>query len=412
MGIFDIFKKKGETSRQYSYAPTMNGGSPFFTPFGDNLYASDIVVQSIRCKANEFKKLDPRHIVTDESDGKKTVTDSSIAKVLREPNEYMTTCDFLEKITVLLELNKNAFIYPQYYMTKSGKKYFTALYPLKPATVCYMKDNAGKLFIEMTFNSGDKFTLPASDVIHWRKDYGVNDYFGGGMFGGNDDIGTLKMVRQYDKLTQSIAKSLEVSCKVNGIVRYNTYHGDEQLEASRLKFEEDLKNSESGILFTDLATEYTSIPRDTKIVDSDTLDFYYNAILRCNGTSLAILNGDYTKSQKEAYYEHALEADIKSLGQAMTKVLFSDREKSFGNEIILYPNDINFMSMENKISALQTGLPAGIFTKDEARAMLGYPPLPNGQGQVVPQGYNSLLDENNNNSLDGLNNMGGAEDEE
>ena len=57
------------------------------------------------------------------------------------------------------------------------------------------------------------------------------------------------------------------------------------------------------------------------------------------------------------------------------------------------------MSMENKIAALQTGLPAGIFTKDEARELLGYAPLPNGQGQVVPQGYNSLLDDNNNNSL-------------
>ena len=55
--------------------------------------------------------------------------------------------------------------------------------------------------------------------------------------------------------------------------------------------------------------------------------------------------------------------------------------------------------MENKIEALKTGLPAGIFTKDEARELLGYPPLPNGQGQVVPQGYNNLLDENNTNNL-------------
>lgn len=398
MGLFDFLKKKND-KKGLSYAPTMGGNVPFYAPFGDNIYASDIIVQSIRCKANEFKKLDPRHIITDTDGSTKVVTDSSIAKVLKRPNPIMTTADFLEKITILLELNKNVFIYPQYYTANSGKKVFTALYPLKPSAVSYMTDDKGTLFINMRFSNGYETFLPADSVIHWRKDYGVNDYFGGGMFGGDDNAGLLSMLKRYDQITQSIAKALEVSCKINGLVKYNTYHGDEQLEASRAKFEEDLKNNESGILFTDMSTEYTNIPRDTKIVEADTLKFFYDTILRANGTSLAILNGDYTKAQKEAYYEHALEADIKSLGQVMSKALFTEREDSYGNEIVLYPNDINFMSMENKISALQTGLPAGIFTKDEARELLGYAPLPNGQGQVVPQGYNSLLDENNNNGL-------------
>lgn len=406
MGLLDIFKKSGN-KKGMRYAPTMGGTTPFFSPFGDSIYASDIIVQSIRCKANEFKKLQPRHITL--KDGQITsVTDSNIAKVLKRPNEYMTTADFLEKITILLELNKNVFIYPQYYVSNEGKRIYTAIYPLKPSSVEYLSGEKGNLFIHMGFANGYEITLPVDSVIHWRKDYGVNDYFGGGMLGTDENIGLLKMLRRYDQITQGIAKALEVSCKINGIVKYNTYHGDEQLEASREKFEEDLKNNESGILFTDLSTEYTNIPRDVKIVDNETIKFFYETILRANGTSLAILNGDYTKAQKEAYYEHALEADIKSLGQAMSKTFFTDREVSFGNEIVLYPNDINFMSMENKIAALQTGLPAGIFTKDEARELLGYPPLPDGQGKAIPQGYNSLLGEDNQNKL---NNKGKKEDE-
>lgn len=311
----------------------------------------------------------------------------------------MTTADFLEKITILLELNKNVFIYPEYYIANSGKKVFTGLYPLKPSAVSYMTNDKGVLYINMRFANGYEATLPASDIIHWRKDYGVNDYFGGGMFGGDDNAGLLQMLKRYDQLTQSIAKALEVSCKINGLVKYNTYHGDGQLEESRKQFEKDLKSNESGILFTDLSTEYTDIPRDTKIVEADTLKFFYDAVLMNTGVSLPILRADYTKQQKEAFYEHALEGDIISLGQAATHTMFTDREESFGNEIVLYPNDINFMSMENKISALQTGLPAGIFTKDEARELLGYPPLPDGQGNTVPQGYNSLLDGENNNQL-------------
>lgn len=395
MGWKDFFGQRGSRKGK-SYAVTQSGGYPFYAPFGDNIYASDIIVQSIRCKANEFKKLNPRHI-TMQDGAITTVTDSSVAKVLRRPNEYMTTADFLEKITILLELNKNVFIYPQYYISTAGRKVYTAIYPLKPSAVEYLSDEKDNLYIHMNFLNGYEVTLPKSSVIHWRKDYGVRDYFGGGMLGSDDNAGLLKMLRQYDKLTQSIAKALEVSCKINGLVKYNTYHGDQQLEDSKAQFEQALKDNESGILFTDLSTDYTAIPRDVKLVDKDTLKFFYETILRANGTSLPILNGDYTKSQKEAYYEHALEPDIISLGQAMSAVFFSDREEAFGNQIVLYPNAITFMSMENKIAALQAGLPAGLWMKDEARELLGYPPLPNGQGQVVAQGYNSLLDKDNNN---------------
>lgn len=382
----------------YRHAPTQSGASPFYSDFGNNIYASDIVVQSIRCKANEFKKLMPRHIVT-ENGTQNVITDSSVAKILSRPNELMTTADFLEKITILLELNKNVFIYPTYYTSKAGKRVYTGLYPLKPSQVTYMVDDVGVYYLRMQFASGYETTLPLADVIHWRKDYGVDDFFGGSMCGGNDNAGLLTMLQRYDMLLQSLSKALECSCQINGIVRLNTYSNTDAMDAEKQRFESQLRNNESGVLFTDNAAEYTAIPRDIKLVDSETLKVVYEMILRANGTSLAILNGDYTKTQKEAYYEHALEADIKSLGQAMSRVLFSDRETSFGNEVILYPNEIVFMSMENKLSALNIGLPAGLFTKDEARELLGYAPLPDGAGQFIPQGYNSLLGEANKNKL-------------
>lgn len=388
MGLFDFLKPK-KAQQGMIYAPTMTGYNPTFTSFGDNVYASDIVVQSIRCKANEFKKLDPRHIRT--TDGRQqSITDSSIARVLKRPNPYMTQADFLEKITILRELSKNCYIYPTYYMTKGGEKFYTGLYPLKPQRVDYMQNEKGTLYLHFVFYNGYETTLPAADVIHWRKDYGVNDYFGGNAFGGDDNDGLLTMLDRYDMLTQGIAKALKCSCQISGAVIYNAYMDEAKLEAAREHFNKQVQNNEDGVLFTDQKLEYVNMPRDVKLVDADTLKFFHDTILRANGTSLAILNGDYTKAQKEAYYEHALEADIKSLGQAMSKVMFTEREASFGNDIVLYPNDIAFMSMENKLAALQSGLPAGIFTKNEARALLGYPPVDG--GDVMPRGYNELDD--------------------
>ena len=402
MGLFDFFKK-GWRKKDVRYAPTMDGSAPFYAGFGNSIYASDIVVQSIRCKANEFKKLKPQHIRT--KDGvKSTITNSSIARVLKRPNEYMTTAEFLEKITILYELNKNVFIYPTSYISNGGERIYTGLYPLKPTYVEYLTDENGVYYVHMQFGNGYENTLPASSLIHWRKDYGVNDYFGGGVSGSNDDIGLLNMLRRYDELTQSIAKALKVSCQINGIVNYNSYRDDETLEAKRIEFEQRIQNNESGILFSDQKYEYTPLPRDVKLVDTDTLKFFYETILRANGTPLCILNGDYTKAQKEAYYEHALEADIIALGQAMSKTMFSENETAHGNEIILYPNNIVFMSMENKIAFANIAMPSGSLMKDEFRELFGYAPLPDGQGQVISQGYNNLLDEDNKNKLGGESN--------
>ena len=67
--------------------------------------------------------------------------------------------------------------------------------------------------------------------------------------------------------------------------------------------------------------------------------------------------------------------------------------------------------MENKISALQTGLPAGIFTRNEARALLGYPPIEGGDD--MPRGYNNVDNStgNNDNSID-ENEEGNADEEQ
>lgn len=386
MSFLDIFKPKSKNG--LSVAPTMTGYTPMFTDFGNNIYASDIVVESIRCKANEMKKLDPRHIRT--KDGRQSVVrDSSIARVLKRPNEMMTTADFLEKITILLELNKNSYIYPEYYWAQGGYKHYTALYPLKPHTVTYKVDASNKLFVEMVFASGYTITLPASDLIHWRKDYGVNDYFGGSISGGNDNSGLLDVLNTYDKLCQGLAKAMECSCQVNGIVRVNTYLDDDAADKKRQEFVDKLKNNESGILFADLKTDYTAMPRDVKLIDAETLKFFYQTIARANGASIPILNGDYTSDQKQAYYERALEPDIISLGQAMTKCMVSEREFAHGNEIVLYPSDIIFMSTAQKISYMQVAVPAGAMSVNEIRKMGGFAPVDGGD-DVKPRAYNSL----------------------
>ena len=385
MGLFDFFKKKNQNSN-LSYAPTFSGNIANNYSSYNSAYACDLILQAIHCKQNEIIKIRPKHIVTKDGVEMSDET-SSISKVLRRPNDFMTMADFLSKCVFLREVNKNCYIYPEYHMA-GGKKVFDGLYPLNPREVEYLVDASGSYFIKMSFNSGYHCTLPANDIIHWRKDYDDNDYFGGNSLA-NADL--LKSINKYDKLCTSISKAMSCSCQINGIMKLNSYLSDEKVEASRQDFEAKLARNESGILFTDMKAEYTPLTRDIQIVDEPTLNFFYEKILYATGTPKEILSGNYTKQVKESWYERAIEPDLRSLALAMEKVFFSEREESFGNKIVLYPTNIVFMSMENKIAALQVMLPAGCFTRDEARELLGYAPLPGGVGAEIPQGYNNTI---------------------
>jgi hypothetical protein len=91
LGLFDIFKRK--FSQKTKYANTLNGYTPIFSQFGDNIYASDVVQQAVYCIVTEIKKLTPQHVKKTGSDV--TPVNSSIQAVLERPNPLMTKSDFI-----------------------------------------------------------------------------------------------------------------------------------------------------------------------------------------------------------------------------------------------------------------------------------------------------------------------------
>ena len=124
----DLFKRGPKNTK---FAPSFDGFAPIYSQFGTNIYASDVVQQALKCIVDEIKKLNPSHIRYNDLDPI-PVRHSTIQAVLDEPNELMTTVDFLEKTTWLLLLNYNVFIIPTYYTwidetTGAEKRYYEAL---------------------------------------------------------------------------------------------------------------------------------------------------------------------------------------------------------------------------------------------------------------------------------------------
>lgn len=348
-----------------------------------NIYASDVVQQAIKCIVDEMKKLNPVHIRYNGND--QVPVNSDIQTVLNNPNPLMTTSEFLEKVMWLLLLNYNAFILPTYYMWEDErgiqKRKYSGLYPLKPTQVDFIEDASGQMYVKMRFENNFETTVPYDDLIHIKYNYSINEYMGGDVSGQPDHTALLKTLELNDTLLRGIAKAMNSSYAVNGVVKYNTMLDDGKMEAALKELERKLNNSESGFLPLDLKAEYTPLQHKIKLVDEETLKFIDEKILRNWGVPLSILTGDYTKSQYEAFYQKTLEPLIISISQAFTKKLFTDRERSFGNRIELYPKDLIFMTVEQTLEMVNLLSNTGCIYENEKRVAFGLRPLPELEGK-------------------------------
>ena len=377
MSFFDKLKNifKGRTINAISIS---NGTMPIYSQYGQNIFASDVVMQAVNCIISELVKLKPTHI-------KKIDTDispqsSSIQNVLDYPNELMTTADFIEKVMWNYYFNSNSFIIPKFYVWKDKdtgkiKRHYEALYPVRPSEVDFLQDASERYFVKMHFPNNVTVTFHYEDIIHLRREFSIDDFMGGNANGQPNNTGLEKTLSLNEQLLNSIAVSLNASTKINGIVKIKTFLKDSDLQKSISDFNKLLEDNKGGLLPLDISTDYVPLDKDVKLVDQKTLDFIDSKILRNFGIPLPILTGDYTKEQYEAFYQKAIEPIVIKLSQAFTKTIFTQREKSFGNQIVFYPEELVFLNRQQAIEVIKWLGQSGTLFENEKRTILGLKPI-------------------------------------
>ncbi len=402
------FKKNKENKR---YADWTNGYVPIFSQFGKDIYASDVVQQTISCIVFELKKLVPKHIRLNGADPT-PIENSNIQRLLNQPNEKMTTSEFIEKIFWQLFLNYNSFIIPTYTTETDNNgikvKKYTGLYPIQPTNVDFLQDTSGRLFVKFSFLNGYETTIRYSDVIHIKYKYSINDFMGGDERGQPDNKALLKTLELNNTLLEGVAKALKSSFTINGVIKYNTLIDDGTMQKNIEKLEEKIRNSKSGFLPLDVKGEYIPIQNKIQLVDDKTLKFIDEKILRNYGVPLPILTGDYTKKQYEAFYQKTLEPLIISISQAFTKTLFTDREKGFGNQIKFYPHELIFMETGQKIEFFNILVDTASCYCNELRTAFGMTPLPELTGKIAMSSNKTNAE---NNKTDDKNNKKESEED-
>lgn len=387
MGILHNFIEKFKFGfKDKKFAAMLNGTTPIYSQYGQDIYASDVVQQAISCIVTEMKKLTLTHVKKKALDVM-PVDKSEIAKLLQTPNNLMTMTDFLEKVTWQLFLNYNSFIIPTYKRINLGEgktaKKYTGLYPIQPVNVDFLQDDSGEMYVNFQFVNGYETTLKYSDVIHIRYRYSVSEFMGGNQFGQPDNEALLKTLGLNETLLNGVAKALNSSFAINGVVKYNTLIDGDKMDKAISELEQHLANNESGFLPLDMKGEFIPLQRNAKLIDKDTLKFIDEKILRFFGVSLPILMGDFTKEQYEAFHNKCITPLTISYSQAFTKTMFTPSERSHGNAIKLYPQELAFLDNSQKLTLFDILVDSGSCYKNELRTAFGLQPLPELVGQLA-----------------------------
>ena len=371
MGLFDFWRDWRKQREGERYARMLNGTTPIFSQFGDDIFMSDVVQQCAYCIVTEMKKLNPRHVRRFGLDVA-PVDDSSIQKVLENPNPVMTKSDMLEKITYSVLANYNAFVY----MERDSAGRLLNLWPLSPTQVTFLEDARERLYLDLLFANGSGYVIPYDSVIHIKTHYFSNDFMGGGETGQPDNDALLDTLNLNHMMLQGVRKALGASFAINGVVKYNTLLDDGKIAAEIAAFEQRLANSQSGILGLDNKAEIVQFKRDIKIVDTDLLKFIDDKILRHFGVPLAILEGDYSTETYEAFYNRVLEPLIINFSEAFTKGIFTQHAiQGFDNHIYFYPKELIFMSTNQVLQMVHELGQTGTLYENEKRIAFGLEPL-------------------------------------
>lgn len=387
--IFSKLFKPKKVNTNFNDVIKMSGYEPNFSKFGSNTLYSNVVYNAVQMKCRYFGKLEPRHVRY--VDGKlTTITDSAIAKVLKNPNHYQTTSDFLHQAYFMRRKDRTCYILADLY---NDTNTLTGLYVLLPSAkpVLNQKENGD---LEYLFSFDGINHLVAFDydtIIVWKDNIEDQQYIGGGNYDNQAQADLLSSLNAYHEIKQAVAEAAKMGCMFDGLLKVNAYGGDDETtKAIRDKFLEDVRSNANGLPVLDNGADYLQVQRQLKMVDGATMQEIKEDALISEGVTIDMLEGKMTTQDKEAFYENHIEPPAISLGQAMSKILFSQWQTTHGDQIILYPHKVQLMATSEIVSIISTTISAGVFMIDEYREMLGYAPLPNDEGKQRPRGYNNL----------------------
>ena len=122
-------------------------------------------------------------------------------------------------------------------------------------------------------------------------------------------------------------------------------------------------------------------------MDADQLKIIQKNVNDYFGVNDDILENKSYGDSWSAFYEGVVEAFAIQFSQVMTKMLFTFREQSEGNEVAATANRLQYMSNADKLQVSAQMLDRGIMSINDVRQIWNLPPVDGGDIRIIRGEY-------------------------
>ena len=368
MGLIDrIFGRPRASFQADGRFETFTAYSPVFTSWSGRLYESELVRAAVDAKARHACKL---QYTREGTARQKLYTATKTA-----PNPWYTWPQFLERCSNIYDVQNNLFIVP--ILDRMGE--VTGYFPVVPSS-CEVVDRGGVPYLRYTFLNGKKRSMELSRCAVITKHQLTDDFFGEK----NDALDpTMQLVNM---VNQGIMEGVKNGASYRFMAQLTGKAFDEDLRKERERF--DRNNFQTGggglLLFGNQYTNIQQLKQDGYKIEAEQQKLIRENIENYFGVPESVIKNEATGDVLDAFFNGAIEPFAIKMSDALTRMVFTERERNGGNKILFTANRLQYMNVSAKISMAQQLGDRGVLTIDEIRELFNYAPLPDGAGQYTP----------------------------
>lgn len=366
----DEAKKSEDALREArAFFQTLTAYTPTFTNWGGAIYESEIVRAAVDARARHISKLKV------ETYG--TANPSLQRKLEIGPNQWQTWSQFLYRVSTILDVNNTAFIVPVF----DERMIVTGVFPVLPS-MCSLVEYNDEIWLRYQFSSGQCAAVEFKKCAVLTKHQYRSDFFG-------DSNTPLRETMQLVHIqNQGIEEGVKNAATFRFMATLNNFSSAADLAKERTRFTETNLSTESEaggmLLFPNTYKDVKQIDVKPYSVDADQMKQIRENVFNYFGVSEGVLQNTAKAEELEGFFDGAIEPFAIMFSEAMTKMLFSERERATGSYLLANANRLQYMSTAQKVQMAKELGDRGAILIDEIRELFNYSPLPNGAGQVAP----------------------------
>lgn len=369
MGLFErIFGARQQTLKAKQTFELLDGYRPSFHSWQGSIFESDLIRAALDAHGRHAAKLS----VNISGSAKPNLQN----RLKVQPNQFQTWPQFLYRTAVVLYAKNTAFIVPVLGEYGETNGVITVV-PQRWELV----ESEGVPYVRFHFAKNQRRAVELWNVGILTRYQMDNDLFGAD----NEALkATLDLIAMQK---QGISEGIKNSATYRFMATSSNWSTDEDLAKERERFNSTNFRSGNGgvLLWPNTYKDIKQINQEAYKVDAEQMELIKNNVFDYFAVNEEIIQNKAYGDAWLAFYEGAIEWFSVQLSEAMTRMLFSERERSsFGNKIWFTSNRLQYMSNSDKLSAISQLADRGLMTRNELREILNLSPLPEPYGSQIP----------------------------